>query len=418
MELFGSEFDDAIRRKHYTILSDLFKRTWTPTSRDKTPLSELVSQLLQLLTKIFSNQCGLSPPTTSYMSLQQYCREKAAKEQAMDDSVDFLKLAHPRVQSLSLVYIDSELLFKFLQMLNLLTAHANKSLSSELRLYEEFVLFLYNNCQDRSCFFEPIQRVLQNSPRDNCLSKLFISLITHAPTRAFRGRVKPHEMAEFIQCGAGMMVLRNLISSSKQTLGTSSNKGFSIHAINKLGQKDSPHKTITDSSNLVDFFPLCTTYFHSCNVASKISQSAQNFKLFQHTFSPSEKWIQLHLIAPHPILLHNFICCLIPVESSITSSHGGPSKLFIECSVHGGSAMPVTPIFSTDSLKMINVAFHQPVLTQHVTVHFHQPLLNTQTVVVSKVEMLGTSFGNTAQSIASKSSVASLPSQQGQEHQG
>lgn len=416
VELFGSEIDDALRRKHYTILNDLHKRTWLPTTKERAGLSQLVSQLLQLLLKIFSDKCGVSPPTTSYMSLEHFCRERFGS----GDDTDYLMLAHPQVQSLSLVYADSELLFRYLQLLNMLTVHMNRNTSGELPLYEEFVLFLYNNCQDHSCFFQPIQRVLDASPGNSRLSKLFISLITRAPTRAFGGRSKPHNSAEFIRCGGGMMVLKSLVSSSKQQVqGVSSNSGgFSVHAINKLGQRDPPHKTISDTSNLVDYYPLCSTYISSSKGATKVSRNTQTFTLFQHTFSADERWVQLHIVSPHPILLHNFICCLIPVETSSTS-HGGPSKMAIECSVHGGrhSLVPVTPVFATDSLKIVNVAFHQPVLTQHTVVRFHHPLLSA-TMMVSKVEFLGTSFGNHAQSITPRSGATSLLTQQDQEHQG
>lgn len=302
----------------------------------------------------------------------------------------------------------------------MLTAHMNRNMSDELSLYEEFVLFLYNHCQDHSCFFRPIQRVLDTSPGNSRLSKLFISLITRAPTRAFRGRSKPHDTAEFIRCGGGVVVLKSLISSAQQQAqgAAGSSGGFSVHTINKLGQRDSPHKTISDASNLVDFFPLCSAYLSSSKGATKVSQSTQNFSLFQHTYSPGERWVQLHIVAPHPILLHNFICCLIPVETG-SSSHGGPSKMAIECSVHGGrhSLVPVTPVFATDSLKIVNVAFHQPVLTQHTVVRFQHPRLSS-TMVVSKVEFLGASFGNHAQSITPRSGTASLPTQQDQEHQG
>ena len=427
VELFGSELDDTSRRKHYTALNDLHKRTWVPTSTERVGLARLVSQLLQLLLKVFSDKCGLSPPTTSYLSLELYCREQFAgrsSDEEDNSNRDYLMLAHPQVQSLSLVYADSELLFKFLQLLNVLTAHRNRSMSKELALYEEFILFLYNHCQDHSCFFQPIQRVLDASPENGHLSKLFISLITRAPTRAFRGRSKPHDTAEFIRCGGGAMVLRNLIGSAKQKAHGGSGwgasgigKGVGVHAINKLGQRDTPQKTISDTSNLVDFYPQCFSYLSSNKKVTKVNQSVQNYSLFQHTYPAGESCVQLHIVSPHPVLLHNFICCLIPLETGSTS-HGSPSKIAIECSVHGGrqSFVPVTPVFVTDSLKILNVAFHQPVLTQHTVVRFHHPLLSN-TVVVSKVEYLGTSFGGHAHTITPRTELT-VPAYKEEEHQG
>lgn len=412
MELFGSELDDVGRRKHYTTLSDLYKRPWTPTNADNLGLTEMVSQLIQLLTKLLSGESGLSPPTISHAGLQLFCREKFGEKESNGDYIDYLRLSHPQIQFLSLVYADSELLFKFLQILNL---HTSKSRPAEIQLYQDFILFLFNNCQDHSCFFQPIQHVLELSPGDTQLSKLFISLITRAPSRGVKGRSKPHEAAEFIQCGGGLMVLKSLITSSRQATVVSGGSNFSIQAVNKLGQKDTPYKTINDASSLVDFFPLCSAYITSGKGMSKLARSQRTV---QFTYASKEKWVQLHAIFQHPVLLHNFICCVGNAETSGTAQ-GGPSKMAIECSVHAGqnSAMPVTPVFITSSLRIINVAFHQPVLTQHMIVHFHHPLLSN-VFSVSKVEVLGTSFGTSARTIGPRASSAAtlLPSQQDQEH--
>ncbi len=421
VELYGSEFDET-RRKHYTTtVSDLYKRTWIPANSEKVRITHFLTQLLQLLTNIFSQECALSPSAPSSECLQEFCASKFGKE-GEGEAVDYLRLAHPQFQSLSLVYADSELIFQFLQLLNLLTVHRQTCISIEILLCEAFVLFLYNNCQDNSCFFRPIQRVLDNATAGSRFSKLFISLITRAPSHQFEGRYKPHDTAEFIQCGGGMMVLRSLVTSSKQALSISGSREFSIYAINKLGQKDTPHKPINDSTQLVDFFPISSSYLQSSKGYVKVSQNIRAFSVFQHTFAPNEKCIQLHVVFKHPILLHNFICCMVATDGATSStSHGSPSKVSIECSVHGGiySAVPVTPAFATDSLKVINVAFHAPVLTQHMTVRFHLPLLS-RTVVVAKVEVLGTSYGTIAQAIAPKSSLAEIQTQRQQElqHQG
>lgn len=435
MELYGSEFDEISRRsKHYTSVNDMYKRLWSRTSTDKVGLADLTSQLLRLLMKLFSEQCGLAPPptTASHEALQQFCQEMFARgregeggegKEGRSDLVDFTKLAQPQARTLSVVYADSELLFEFLRILNLLTAHVSKSRQTEIQLYEEFVLFLYNNCQDRSCFFEPIRRVLGTSPvRNSHLSKLFISLITNTPSQAIQERSKPHETAEFIHRGGGMIVLNSLIASSKQAQFLSDGTGsFSVHSIRKLGQKDAPLKPINDSTELVDFLPHSSLYRNSSKGTSKVTpnNNLRTFSLFQHTYSSSEKWVQLHVVFPHPVLLYNVIACVIAIDST-SVSHGGPSKLLVECSAHGGpnSCVPVTPVFITDSLKMVNIAFCQPVLAQHMIVHFHRPLLSN-TVVISKMEVLGTSFGANAQSITpSLASSASLPAQQNQEHQG
>lgn len=427
VELYGSDYDESGRRKHFTTVNDLYKRTWTPTSTSRLGLSQLALQLLRLLMKMFSDQCGLAPPTSSYTSLQQYCQERFAaggeeegegEGEGGGDSVNYLNLAHPQVQTLSLVYPDSQLLCKFLQILNLLTVvRLSNSWAAEMQLYEEFVLFLYNNCQDHSCFFEPIRRVLGDSPGDSHLSRLFISLVTYPPSRAFKGRCKPHKAEEFIRCGGGTMVLRNLVTWSRRPCCTSGggSSGFSTHSINKLGQKDSPYKSLSDSTELVDFFPLCSAHLSSSKGIGKVSQSSKATSLFEHAFTLNEKWIQLHLVFPHPVLLHNFMACVTPAENS-TVVHSGPSQLLIESSAHGGldSSMPVTPVFSTNGLKIVNVAFFEPVLTQHLTVHLHRPLLSGN-IMLSRVEVLGSEFGRNAQSITPKPRAASLLTQQDQE---
>ena len=569
VKLYGSEFDDISRRsKHYTSLNDMYKRSWSHTSTHKIGLSDLTSQLLQLLTKLFSEQCSLAPPPTAsfHAALQQFCLQRFArggekeeegdsgrgdsqredggeterereerggvregegegekreeeigvregegeggeeerrggegegeaerkegterggeerggamegegegvaerKEEAdmeegedrgdgrkeegkgggedngdggevkderkgeegesrgerKDDSLNFLKLANPQTRNLSLVYADSELLFEFLQILNLLTTNEGKTGQAEVQLYEEFVLFLYNNCRDRSCFFEPIRRVLGTSPVQNShLSKLFISLITNAPSyQDGQDGSKVHETAEFIRRGGGMIVLNSLIASSRQAQFLSdSSSSFSIQSIHKLGQKDAPLKPINDSTELVDFLPHSYLYRSSTKGTGKVApnNNLRSLSLFQHTYSSGEKWVQLHVVLPHPILLCNVIACVIAIDSA-SVAHGGPSKMLVECSAHGGpnSCTPVTPVFVTDSLKIVNIAFRQPVLTQHMVVHFHRPLLSN-TVVISKMEVLGTSFGANAQSIAPPpTSATTLPAQQNQEHQG
>jgi hypothetical protein len=480
VELYGSEFDDVSRRgKHYTSVNDMYKRTWSQTSVDIVGVTNLTSQLLHLLMKLFSEKCILAPPpsTSSDTALQRFCQEMFSKEEGrtgkgdemegrestlgdgvkeeevevergetesrekesveegdegeknggergdtVTNRMEFLNLAHPQAQTLSLVYADSELLFEFLQILSLLSSSVSRSRQAEIKLYEEFVLFLYNNCQERSCFFEPIRRVLGMSPvRNSRLSKLFVSLITNTPSRAFQGRSNSHETAEFIRCGGGMIVLNSLIAASKQAQFVTDNTGsFSVHSVHKLGQKDTPLKPVNDSTELIDFVPHSFLYRSSIKGAGKVTpnNNLRSYSLFQHTYSSDEKWVQLHVIFPHPVLLYNVIACVIAVDST-SVSHGGPSKMLVECSAHGGpnSCVPVTPVFITDSLKIVNIAFRQPVLTQHMVVHFHRPLLSN-TVVISKMEVLGTSFGANAQSIApSLTSSASLPAQQNQEHQ-
>lgn len=419
--MYGSEFDETSRRsKHYSWVSDLHRRSWTQTSKDEVGLSDITFQLLQLLTKLFTKQCGLAPPPTHH-ALQQFCQERFAGDgEGVSDSGDYLKLAVPEAQTLSIVYADTELLFKFLQMLNLLVSHAKPA---KAKLYENFVLFLYNNCQDHSCFFEPIRRVLGASPaRSNRLSKLFVSLITHTPSQTSQGLSRPHETAEFIRCGGGMMVLQSLIASSKQAQSSPADGtgSFSLHSINKLGQKDAPHKPLNDTTELVDFIPHCLLFRTSSKGTGKVAHSSlRSLSLFQHTYASNEQWVQLQVVFPYPVLVHNVIACVFAVEST-SVVHGGPSKMLIESSAYGGSnsCIPVTPVFATDSLKIVNVAFHQPVLTQHMVVHFHRPLLSGS-VAVSKMEILGTSFGANAQSVAPHlPSPTPLPAEHDQEHQG
>ncbi len=402
VEIFGSEFEDLNRRKHYTSINELHKRTWNPTSTSRVTLSQLIGKLLQLLKDMFSTWCANAPTDPMF----KYCMERFRTEKS-----GCLNLAQPDVQFLTLIYADSDLLFQLLQILNLLTAHASQKI--EVPVYEDFILFLYKNCKEHSCFFQPIQRVFDRSPVSTRLSKLFISLITKSPSSALSSKENHslNELVEFITCGGGLTVLKSLIGASKEAACVSSNKDFSVHAINKLGQKDTPPKTISDSSNLVDFFPLSVSYINSSKGRVKVTQSPRSLSLLQHNYSTNENWIQLHIVLSHPFLLHNFICCMVPIESG-TAAHSGPSKVIVYSSTHGGSnsPVPITPIFDSSSLRMVNIVFHQPVLTQEVIVHFHRPLLSS-TVVLSKVEMLGSNFGSNAESISSGKTQSDLQHQ-------
>ena len=422
VKLFGAEVEES-RRKQYVLINELHKRTWNPTKTSTIGLKEFSSQLFHLLTSILS----VDLRTTDTDSLQQYCHKNFCKE--AEKHVDYSKLARTKSLSpLAVVYADSNLLFKYLQILNLISAHSNKTgpdqvhschcakpKPDQVNSFHDFILFLYNSCEDLSCFFQPIQRVLDHSPGDARLSKLFISLITQHPTLTDGQKHGLSKMHEFILSGGGLMVLKGLMGCSKQTSSMSSNKDLFIHAISKLGHKDSPPKTISDSCSLVDFFSLSTCYLNSSKGMVKVTQSSKTTTpLFQYTFKQNEKWVQLHVVLPHPILLHNFICYL-PVESGSAT----PSMLTIDCSLHGGpnSAVPVTPVFKTDSLKLVNVAFQLPVLVQHMVVHFHRPLLSAS-IVLSRVEILGTSFGNSAETIVASSVSTPSLTQQDREQPG
>ena len=481
VELYGSEFEETNRRKHYSMLSDLYKRTWTATCSDGVGLREVVSLLLRLLVQLFSGQCRLAPPTSSYPHLQEYCRDRFGRKATGEggeaeggvgeEAVDYLSLAHPQMQALSLVYADSQLLFQFLQILNLpamqSSPHSNINSSSnssnsrqgEIELYEEFVLFLYKNCQDCSRFFQPLRRVLDASPvHSHRLSNLLVSLVTaHASAGGSDKsdadlQQSRKEMAEFIrEGGGGEVVLRRLVESSSGELhfsqtgggGVDSYAGFPASSISKLGQKDVPYKALHEATELVDFLPHCSLFRttsatsggssrHSgggSGVVRVTPNNPRSLSLFQHTFSPSssssssfsatveEKWVQLHAIFPHPVLLRNVIISAVPLDGGGSStSCGGPSKLLVECSAHGGpdSCVPVTPVFSTDSLKVINVAFRCPLLTQRAVVHFRRPLLSS-TLVVSRVELLATPFAADACAVTPGQSLAPTPLQV-QEH--
>lgn len=442
VELLGSDVDDSTRRKLYIPINELHKRTWNSlnTSSRRTRLNQLVNQLLQLLKALLSAPPPSSSPSSSATVsmcslLQQYCRENfsvrdsngrsqggGGKEEEEEDY--FLKLAKPETQYLSLIYADSDMLFEILRSLNMFSSHTaacnSRAMLANLQCFEEFVLFLYSNCRDLFCFFKPIQRVLE-STRHTGLSRLFISLITRSSSSLMTAiplSSETHKMSDFIRCGGGELVLRQLIETSKKaesssvasaaaigggTAAAAGDRIFSSSTINKIGQKDTPPKTISDSSNLVNFLSSCTAYTKKGSLKVPPSSSPpSSSSLFQHTFDGIEDWAQLHLLLPHPILLHNLICCLISVETPSSLGQGVPSKIVVFSSLHSGleSAVPVTPVFDTAGLKLVNIAFRQPVLTQLVTIYFCRPRA-AASMLVSRLELLGTHFGVTAEAITS-----------------
>ena len=399
------------------MLPDLYKRTWNSAFSDSVGLSNLAGELLQLLTKLFAT--SLLPDQQH--ALQEYCVDKFAKKSSEAASIDYAKLADPATNCLVLIYADSPLLLKLLHIFNLISAHTRRSHDTNVSLYYTFIMFLYNNCHDQSCFFQPIQHILNTSPVGTRFSNLFISLITWDPAFITKQERTQGQAMKFILSGGGKVVLKCLIESgpvkqSPDYRDSISAKGLSIKAINKLGQKYTPPKTINENSGLVNFFPLSYSTIETTKGVRVLTSPRP--LLFVHLFPPNEKCIKLHVAFPYPVLLHNFIFCLVNLEVG-GMTNGNPSKIAIHCSLHGPeSTFPVTPIYKTDGLKMVNIACYHPVLAQHVVVYFYRPLLSGRTITVSKVEMLGTSFGSSAEAVVPRSKPTVLDSQMEKQQQG
>ena len=231
------------------------------------------------------------------------------------------------------------------------------------------------------------------------------------------------QVTKFIQSGGGKVVLKCLMESgpAKQDLdfgGGSSGRSLSIQAINKLGKKDPLPKTINEASNLVDFFSLASSTVLSAKGFAKVVTSNRPSHLFMHSYAPNEVCISLHVSFPYPILLHNIILCLVNLEVGGVIN-GTPSKIAVHSSLHGTpeSSVPVTPVYKTDGLKMINLAFCQPVLTQYLVVYLYRPLLSGS-VTVSKMEILGTSFGSSAEAIGPSSKSTAVTAQHEKDQHG
>ena len=407
VELFGGELDDTAKRKHYYNLpTDLYKYSWNRTLSDSNGSSSLANDLLQLLVAIFESDLSVS----TQESIQRYCLYKfgtGSSELNDTDVVDFLKLSDSSARGLVLIFADSPLLLKFLQIFNLVSAQSGKTKVKEVSVYHKFIVFMYNSCKDPACFFEPIQHILNSSPTGSRFSNHFMSLITWDSTFLTKQEDGQKQATDFILSGGGKVILKCLMDSAPRKQGSGggglyNGHGLSGQVISKLGVHDVSLKTINPSSNLVNFYRIASYSIQSIKGVRRLAPPTGEIRsstyFFMHSFMLDEKCVKLHVSFPYPILVYNFIFLVMTEAGGKTS--GIPSKLCIHSSVHTSpeSLVPVTPVFETAGLKIINVAFHQPLLTRRMTVYFYRSCLHPS-VAVSKMEILGTPYGSSAEAI-------------------
>ena len=406
MELYGGELDNVVKRKyHYNLPTDLYKYFWNRTSSEVTGHSGLSSDLWQLLMALFD----IELPTSVEDAIQQYCT-KTFGERSPDSEASYLALADAMTKGLVLVLADSKLLLKFLQVFNLISAQSGKSKSKETSVYARFIMFMCNNCRDPSCIFQPIQHILSSTPSGSRFSSQFISLIMWDPVFQTKQESCHSQAADFIQCGGGRVILKCLMDSTSNRQsggvgGVTGRQGLSRQLMSNLGLKDSSLKTINPSSGLINFGRVATYAMQSSKgtrrLAPPVSSGRYSSYFFMHSFMLKEKFVKLLVTFPCPILLHNFMF-LVMLETGGKTS-GIPSKVCMHSSIHSSpeSMVPVTPVFKTNGLDIVNLAFHQPILTQHLAVYFYRSDIHPS-VAVSKVEILGTLYGNSAEPIGPK----------------
>ncbi len=387
-----------MKRKHYYNLpTDLYKYSWSRTVSETSSSGTLARDLLQLLIAIFESEL----PSGVQQALQRYCEEKFGKG-SDETPVDYLKLADSASKGLVLILADSQLLLKLLQVFNLVSAQCGKTRTKEVSIYHKFIVFLYNSCRDPSRIFQPFLHILNSSPSGSRFSGLFISLITWDPCLLGKKDSSLKQAANFIECGGGRVVLKCLMESASNRQGAENGgvlggRGLSRQLISNLGLKDISLKAISSASSLINFYR-ASSYSIQCSKGTKrlsipTNETRSSSYLFMHSFVQDEKCVKLLVSFPCPILLHNFIF-LVQTEAAGKTS-GIPSRLCIHSSMHSNqeSMVPVTPVFKTNGLKIVNVAFHQPVLSQYLAVYFYKSELHSA-VAVSKMEILGTVYGS------------------------
>jgi len=396
------------RKYHYNLPTDLYKYFWNRTSSEVAGHGSLSSDLWQLLMALFD----IELPSHVGDAIQQFCI-KTFGERSAESDVSYLSLADSMTKGLVLVLADSKLLLKFLQVFNLISAQTGKNKSKEASVYTRFIMFMCNSCRDPTCIFQPIQHILSSTPSGSRFSSQFISLIMWDPVFQTKQEASHSQAADFIQCGGGRVILKCLMDSTSnrqggEAGGVTGGQGLSRQLMNNLGLKDSSLKTISPSSGLVNFGRLASYSIQSSKgtrrLAPPVNTGRSSSYFFMHSFMLKEKYVKLLVTFPCPILLHNFMF-LVMLEAGGKTT-GIPSKVCVHSSIHSSpeSMVPVTPIFKTNRLDIVNLAFHQPILTQHLAVYFYRSDIHPS-VAVSKIEILGTLYGNSAEPIGPKTKV-------------
>ncbi|MCG8625808.1 MAG: hypothetical protein MJE68_27905 [Proteobacteria bacterium] len=381
--------------------------------------NRIAAELIQFMREVLM----LSLPEDLIRPVQEVCAaeqekaegvqgdEKGESNKELKAEKDYLKLADSYTPLLSLIYSDVQLMSTILKLLSSATSYYDEPPSSPLpkqgqgelnaamvqNLFCNFVRFLDNNCNDHSCFFEPILQALRSTSSELRVSKTFMSIVGRL-TSDFESECNQEKLLNFISEGGGRLVLECLVSGCKQS-APSISQGIMTTSINKLGQKDTLKSPISEYK-YVNFFPHATIRLHPSRTSVKELQSSSTSDqptrtaCFNHAYQGDEEWLRMQISLPYPILLHT-----VQFSQPMGMFQSGPSAVFIECGTQGtlSPPIPVTSLLRTSGLPCIRIEFKQPPVASEVVIHFRSPLVSNS-LALSHMQLLGMGFGTTTKS--------------------
>ena len=422
--LYGGEQDEEHRRYRYIRSScHETKVKWSPLLSENTRSNEHAADLIQILREVL----GFEAPEGVKPVVERVCRQNAGEEEEPEGGEDeeeagesengevkkkeykYVKMAPPERPILSLVYSDVKLMTTLLKLLainnygELPEIVSNKTNKNEFysdlvqHLFSQFIHYLDGYCKDHSCFFEPILQALHSTSSELRVSKAFMTMVGRL-TSEFVSESNQEKLINFISEGGGRLILECLVSGCKQN-SPSISQGIMTQSINKLGQKDTL-KSSASGNQQINFFPHATVRLHPSRTSVKDLQSSSTTDTptrtacFNHTYQNGEKWLDMQISLPYPILLHS-----VQFLQPMGMFQSGPSAVFIECGTQGALSppTPVTSLLRTSGLPCIKIEFKRPPVASEVVIHFRVPLVSSS-LALSHMQLLGTGFGTSTKS--------------------
>ena len=400
--LYGAEQDDDRRRYRYAGASSA-ELKWSQVVTDVKFKNYTAAGLIQFMKQLLS----LRTPEEALLPVREFCCNEL--DESIKSEADILRFTPDSVPMVALIYTDKELLntiFKLFSSSSYLFQSRKETSTDAIHpsfvqnSFCVFVDFLDNTCKDHSCFFQPILQVLSSRTGEMHVSKPLMTLVGGL-TSELDSRQNPEQLLKFIHEGGGRLIFECLVSGCNQNTHLTSG-GLMLQSINKLGQKETL-KPFKEGSNLINFFPHGSVRLDPGRSSIRGLQNSGHTdhptrtSVFHHVFQPTEKWLEVHVNLPYPILLHK-----IQLYQPLGLMQDGPSAIVVECAAHGtlSPPMPVTPILRTSGLSCLKIEFQQPPVAQQVVLHLRKPLV-TDHLSLSQMHLLGVGYGSSYGGIVS-----------------
>ena len=313
---------DDDRKRPRTFSSEV---KWVPVRQQQlepTQDARNVADLIQLVRQILSTFV----PEGVLRPLEQFCLTELGYEGPLSP----LDLASSETPLFALMYASPDHLVALLKPLNSITInmssrHTNTIQHLHHSLFFNFVYFVEAQCDDCTCFFEPILQVMGSLGEQVKVSNAFMKVVGRVligPEEEEEeeeeeggegggGRKRDRQkLLDFIQKGGASVILDCILNSCSQSRSLLSGKVVPMN-LSSLGKKDVV-KPFKEGSNLVNFLPLSSIKIFPHRSGSSV-RDLQNVSLgdqltrssaVHHIFKQSEEWMVVTLTLPYPILLY------------------------------------------------------------------------------------------------------------------